>query len=335
MKALPLIIVLAIIGLIVLFSASYIVDETQQVFLTQFGKPVQGAVTTPGVHFKVPFLQKARYFDKRFLEWDGHPTQVPTRDKLYISIDMYARWRIQDPLLFFQQVTHEPGAQTRLDDILDGATRNAVARHDLVEIVRSQERQAVLEEGLDPLDAMGALSPFQVGRDRIAQNILEGAKAHLASLGIELLDIRFKRINYAEAVRKVIYERMITERQRIADKFRSEGQGNASEIMGERERELKSIESEAFRQVQEIKGRADAEATVIYAKAYDQSPEAREFYRFTKTMDSYEQTLSKNDWFILSTDNEFYRYVQASMPEENATRAPLTGIEPLPAAATE
>lgn len=303
-------------GIILLGSSAFIVGETQQVFITQFGKPLGQPITQPGLHFKVPFLHKARYFDKRFLEWDGHPNQVPTKDKRYISIDTYARWRIQDPLIFFQKVTDENGAQTRLDDILDGATRNAVASHDLVEIVRSRQRTDRPARVGDDKTETDELPNFEVGRNAIVQDILKSAGPQLQAWGIELLDIRFKRLNYEKDVEEKIFERMISERKRIAEKYRSEGEGEAAKIGGEKERELRRIQSEAYKQAQEIQGQADAEVTAIYAAAYNQSPESREFYRFLKTLETYEKVLSEKDWLILSTKSDFYRYLQ-SAKEDN------------------
>jgi modulator of FtsH protease HflC len=320
MKQLQIIAGVIVLGLIVLFSSAFILDETKQAFITQFGKPVRGPISEPGMNFKVPFIQKVHVFDKRFLEWDGHPNQIPTRDKRYISIDTYARWRIKDPLIFFQNVTDELGAQTRLDDVLDGATRNAIARHDLVEIVRSRHREETLPDAEMVViqdEEFGRLQDFQFGRDAIAKNVLTNAAVQLDAWGIELLDIRFKRINYEEDVKRKIFERMISERTRIAEKFRSEGQGEAQRIQGQRERELRSIQSQAFREVQEIQGRADAEAAAIYASAYNQNSQAQEFYRFLKTMESYGVTLSGKDMLVLSTKGDFYRYLRSPVPPEH------------------
>jgi membrane protease subunit HflC len=297
--------------LIIISSAAFVVTETEQVIITQFGKPVGDPINTPGIKFKLPFIQDANFFEKRFLEWDGDPNQVPTKDKRFIWVDFYARWRITDPLLFFQRLRDERGAQSRLDDILDGETRTSIANHNLVEVVRSTNRefardQDVLKEEEDEL-----FSTIAVGREKITREILENAAERVKDLGIELLDLRFKRIDYVEEVREKVYDRMITERKRIADKFRSEGQGEASKILGEKERELKRITSEAFRKSQEIIGKADAQATTIYAGAYDRSGESREFYRFLKTMETYESTFSTDDWLILSSDNDFYKYLQS------------------------
>ncbi len=294
----------------VVLSSAFIVNETEQVIITQFGKPVREPIITPGIKFKIPFIQKANFFEKRFLEWDGDPNEVPTKDKRFIWVDTYARWHIKDPLLFFRRVQNERRALSRLSDILDGETRNAIAKHELVEIVRSTNREYQTSEELkDEKDAITFVK-IKDGREKITRSIIEAAAGRTLELGIELLDLRFKRINYVEEVQKKIYERMITERKRIADKFRSEGQGEASIILGNKERELKKIQSEAYRTAQTIKGKADAEATAIYAKAYNQSPEARDFYRFLKTMETYNTTLSEKDWLILSTKGDFYKYLQ-------------------------
>jgi membrane protease subunit HflC len=280
------------------------------VIITQFGKPIGDPITSPGIHFKIPGIQEANFFDKRFLEWDGDPNQVPTKDKRFIWVDTYARWRIKDPLLFFQRVRDERGAQSRLDDMLDGETRNAIAKHLLVEIVRSTNRTPELPEGSAEGELAATLQHIKFGREEITRSIIAAAAPRTLELGIELLDLRFKRINYVEEVQKKIYERMITERKRIADKFRSEGQGKASKIIGDKERELKKIESGAYKTAQEIIGKADAEATAIYASAYNQSNESREFYRFLKTMETYKTTLSEKDWLILSTKGAFFKYLQ-------------------------
>jgi membrane protease subunit HflC len=310
-KAMPIIIGIVIfLGLIAVMSSIFIVKETDQVIITQFGKPVGEPIVTPGIHFKIPFIQKANFFDKRFLAWDGDPNQVPTKDKRFIWVDTYARWRIKDPLLFFQRVRDERGALSRLDDILDGETRNAIARNVLVEIIRSTNREAQVSEDLVAREEAEALVQIKHGREDITRSIIKVAAKRTLALGIELLDLRFKRINYVEEVRQKIFERMITERKRKADKFRSEGQGEASKILGDKERELKKIQSAAYRTAQEIMGRADAKATAIYASAYNQSRESREFYRFLKTMETYQTTLSEKDWLILSTEGDFFKYLK-------------------------
>ena len=307
-----LLIVAGVLAFIVLNSSSFVVKETEQAIVTQFGKPVGAPITTPGIHFKVPIIHDTHFFDKRFLGWDGDPNQIPTKDKRFIWVDTYARWRIIDPLRFFQRVRDERGAQTRLDDILDGETRNAIANHDLVEIVRSTNRQLDVSEDLELGIETDASYTIKIGREKITRLIIEASSPRLRELGIELLDLRLKRINYVDEVQQKIFERMITERKRIADKFRSEGQGEAAKILGDKERDLKKIESEAYRTAQEIMGKADAEATTIYARAYNKSPEAREFYRFLKTMETYEHTLSEKDWLVLSTEGEFFKFLQKS-----------------------
>jgi len=293
-------------ALVVAFSAAYRVSESEQAIITQFGDPVGDPVTEPGLHFKVPFVQTVNRFEKRFLEWDGNPNQVPTRDKRFIWVDTYARWRIVDPLLFFQRLRDERGAQSRLDDILDGETRNAVARYDLIELVRSSNR--------DPDDVLveseeeeAILNVIEKGRERISGEILERASTRTADLGIELLDLRIKRINYVDEVQQDVFERMIAERRRIAALFLSEGEGEAARIRGERERELQRIQSEAFRTAEELRGKADAEATDIYAGAYSRDAD---FYAFTRSLESYEKVMDADTMFILGTDSEFLKYLE-------------------------
>jgi membrane protease subunit HflC len=302
--------VIVFLVLIAVVSSAFIVNETEQVIITQFGKPVGEPIVTPGIHFKIPIIQQANFFDSRFLEWDGDPNQVPTKDKRFIWVDTYARWRIKDPLLFFQRVRDERGAQSRLDDILDGETRNSIARNVLVEIIRSTNREAQVSEELAAGEEVEPLLQIKHGREDITRSIIEVASKRTLALGIELLDLRFKRINYVEEVREKIFERMITERKRKADKFRSEGQGEASKILGNKERDLKKIQSEAYKTAQEIIGKADAEATTIYARAYNQTQESREFYSFLKTMETYHTTLSEKDWLILSTKGDFFKYLK-------------------------
>ncbi len=311
MKNKKLIVRLAIgfLALIIINSSTYTVKETNQAIITQFGKPVGDPKSEPGIHFKLPFIQDAHFFEKRFLEWDGDPNQVPTKDKRFIWVDTYARWRITDPLLFFQRLRDELGAKSRLDDILDGETRTAIANHLLVEVVRSENRESAVD--VEAGGGAEALKSIEVGREKITREILKAAAARTDDLGIELLDLRFKRINYVEEVRVKVYDRMITERRRIADQFRSEGQGEASRILGEKERELKRITSEAFKTSEEIRGKGDAEATSIYARAYNRSAETREFYRFLKTMETYEATFGADDWLILSSDSDFYKYLKS------------------------
>jgi len=292
--------------LVIVGQSTYTVSETQQVILTQFGEPVGDPVITPGLKFKLPFIQRTNVFEKRFLEWDGNPNQVPTRDRRFIWVDTYARWRIVDPLLFFQRLRDERGAQSRLDDILDGETRNAVARHDLIELVRSSNRDAS-EVAITSEEEEDILDVIKQGRQLIMTEILETAAARTSDLGIELLDLRLKRINYVEEVQQDVFARMIAERQRIAEQFRSEGQGESARIHGERERDLAEIQSEAFREAEELRGEADAEATGVYAEAYNRDGD---FYAFTKSLETYEQTMDAETFFILGTDSELLRYLE-------------------------
>jgi len=298
--------ILVLLGVSVVGGGAYIVGETEQVVITQFGDPKGDPVTTPGLHFKIPFIRKANYFDKRFLEWDGDPNEVPTRDKRFIHVDTYARWRITDPLLYFQRLRSEQGAQSRLDDILDGETRNVIAKHDLIEVVRSSNREFVISQEIGGDSARMSEVIIEFGRAELAREVLLAAQSRTSDLGIEILDFQFKRLNYVEEVRQEVYARMVSERQRIAEQFRSEGAGESARISGERERELKEITSEAYRQAQEIKGRADAEAADIYAEAYSRDAE---FYRFLKTMEVFRETLDSTTVLVLSTDGDFLRYL--------------------------
>lgn len=304
MKQLSFIIV-AIVALLVvagLGGAFYIVNETEQVIITQFGKPIGKAITTPGLKVKTPFVQKANYFDKRFLEWDGAPNEATTKDKRFIFVDTYARWRITDPLLFFQRLRNERGAQSRLDDILNGETRNTIANHNLIEVVRNTNREFTVSSAIE-----GDVTQIVAGRAELEREILEKASERVAVLGIEILDFQFKRTNYSAVDRPKVYERMISERKRIAEEYRSEGAGEAARINGDKDRDLQEITSEAYRQAQEIKGRADAEAADTYARAYNRDPD---FYRFLKTMEIYRTSFDKNTILLLSTDGEFLKYME-------------------------
>jgi membrane protease subunit HflC len=304
-----IILVSAFLLLIVLFNAFYIVSETNQVIITQFGEPKGGAITNPGLHMKVPFIQKANYFEKRWLEWDGDANEIPTKDKKYIWVDTYARWRISDPLVFFQRVRDERGAQSRIDDIIDGETRNAVANFDLIEIVRSSNREFEMTEEMEILDLASVLVKIQTGREKIAQIILEKSSDTTPEIGVELKDVKIKRINYVDEVQRKQFDRMISERQRIASKYRSEGDGKSAEIRGQKEKELLGIQSEAYKTAQEIKGKADAQATAIYADAYNRDPE---FYQFMKTLEVYRTVMDKETWLLLSTDAEFLKYLKST-----------------------
>lgn len=292
--------------LVVAAAATFSVGEAEQAIITQFGDPVGDPITDPGLHFKMPFVQQANYFDKRFLEWDGSPNQVPTKDKRFIWVDTYARWRIVDPLRFFQRLRDERGAQSRLDDILDGETRNAVARYDLIELVRNSNRNRN-DIPIEAEEEEVILNVIEKGRDRVSREILERAAERTADLGIELLDLRIKRINYVEEVQQDVFARMIAERQRIAELYRSEGQGEAARIQGERERDLQRIQSEAFRTAEELRGKADAEATDVYAAAYGRDAD---FYSFTRSLETYENVMDRGTMVILDTGSELLKYLE-------------------------
>jgi membrane protease subunit HflC len=292
-----------------IYGAAYTVDETEQVVITQFGRIIGEPKTDPGLKFKIPFIQRANYFNKNLLEWDGDPGQIPTLDKTFIWVDTFARWKIVDPIKFFQTVNNRFNAIGKLNDIIDPAVRNFITSHHLIEAVRSSNRELETEEvGLeDSIRRTRVYFQIDVGRQKITQGILEQAQPKLTPFGIELVDVKIKRINYVEEVRKSVYGRMIAERNQIAEKFRSEGKGEAQKILGEKERDLQEIESEAYKTAQKIKGDADAEATIIYAEAYGRDPE---FYSFVKTLEIYRETLGKNSSLVLSTDSEFLKYLK-------------------------
>lgn len=304
--------ILAIVGailiIVLLNSSVFILNETQQAIVTQFGKPVGAPRTQPGMNFKIPLIHKVQFFDKRYLEWDGEANQVPTKDKKFIFIDAYARWEITNPLQFFIRLRDERSAKSRLDDILDGETRNAVAAHELLDIVRSTNRSPEISEEI--IGQIEKLDQIQLGRDTIEKIVLARANQRTTDLGIRILDFRFKRMNYVDEVRDRVYDRMISERKRIADQFRSEGQGEASNIRGNKEKDLALIQSEAIRESQIIRGKADAEATAIYARAYNRSPQAKELYRFLKSMETLENSLDEQSSIILTTDNELFRFLK-------------------------
>lgn len=310
--AILLLIVVLVLGFVAV-NAAYVVHETKQVIITQFGKPVGEPITSAGLKFRLPFVQKVNEVDKLILEWDGRATEMPTKDKLYISVDTFGRWRIQDPLQYYLRLRDERSAQSRLDDILGSETRNAVAKHELIEIIRTTKGRVPLQdEILAETDVpVGQLLPITKGRRQLEAEIFDAASDKLAEFGIELMDIRFKRINYNENVRRKIYDRMISERQQIASRFRSEGEGEAARILGNKERDLLQIQSEAYRRVQEIEGAADARATEIYARAYGQSPEAKGLYEFLKSMDTLKNVLGAESTVILSTDSELFRFLKS------------------------
>ena len=310
---------LTLVLVIVASSALYTVSETEQVIITQFGRPVGEPITEAGLHLKTPFVQEVNRVDKRILEWDGQRTEMPTKDKLYISVDTYGRWRITEPLEFFRRLRDERSALSRLDDILGSETRNAIAKHDLIEVIRtSREREPVLADALGSGVAgrddgrIGRLHDIRKGRKKIEEEIQVAAKVKLAEFGIDLLDVRFKRINYNPSVVEKIYERMISERQQIASLFRSEGEGEAAKIMGSKERDLAEIESEAYRAVQTLRGEADAAATAIYARAYNQSKEARELYTFLQTMDTYRAMFGPDTSLVLTTGGDLMRFLDSA-----------------------
>jgi membrane protease subunit HflC len=314
MKSISILIVLGA-AVIVFYSSAFTVSETEQVFVTEFGRPVGNPINAnpeineAGLHFKKPFIQEVNRIEKRILAWDGPATEMPTRDKLYISVDNFARWRISDPKTYFEKLRDERSALSRLDDIIGSETRNIIAAHDLIEVIRSQkDRQPERDEALTSANSnLGVLPPIQFGRNVLDQQILTAAQPKVHSWGIELLDVRFKRINYKPGVIDKIYARMASERQQIADRFRSEGAGEAAKIIGRKERDLLSIQSEAYRKEQEIKGKADAQATGIYAAAYNSSPSAADFYQFVKTLDTYKKTLNKDTTTIFTSNSDLFR----------------------------
>jgi membrane protease subunit HflC len=303
--------IVIVLVLLTLLSSVYTISETEQVIITQFGEPVGHPHTDPGLHVKVPFIQSVHVFDKRWLEWSGDPNQIPTRDKKYIWVDTYTRWRVKDPLLFYQRVRDERSAQSRLDDIVDGETRNVIANNDLIEVVRSTDRAfPQSEENADvDMGAAAIVGKITMGREKITRAILEKSRHIVAEFGIELVDVQIRRVNYVTEVQQKVFERMISERRRIAERSRSEGQGKAAEIRGQKERELKGIQSEAYRKAQEVMGKADGESTRIYAEAYGRDPE---LYQFLKTMETYRKTMSQDTTLILSTDGEFFKFLKQS-----------------------
>lgn len=311
MKLKGVIISLAIVGILLMFASAYVVDETEQVVVTQFGKVIGEPKNEPGLYFRVPFIQNANYFPKNLLRWDGDPGQIPTLDKTFIWVDPFARWRIIDPIKFFQTVNNTVSALGRLDDIIDPAVRNFITSYSLIEAVRSSNRQLELDtfefgpKGTEK--EVNSAYTVETGREKITQEIMKQAQPKLAKFGIELVDVKIKRINYVEQVRDSVYGRMIAERKQIAEKFRSEGKGEAQKILGEKERDLKEITSEAYRSAQEIRGKADAEVTKIYAEAYGVDPE---FYSFSKTLELYNEAFDKSNSLILSTDSEFLKYLK-------------------------
>ncbi len=307
-----LLIIPLIIILIAIFSGAYVIDETEQVVITQFGKSIGAAKTAPGLYFKIPVIQQANFFPKNLLEWDGDAGQVPTLDKTFISVDTFARWKIVDPLKFFQTVNNVLGAQARLDDIIDPAVRNFITSYPLIETVRDTNRELdTFEAGIDRADEERTLGTITTGRGKITLGILNQAQPKLKDFGIELVDVEIKRLNYVEQVQKSVYARMIAERKQIAEKFRSEGEGEARIIEGNRDKELKKITSEAYKTAQEVMGKADAESTTLYALAYNKDPE---FYSFVKSLDVYQNVMDNKSFLLLSTDSDFLRYFKGYNP---------------------
>lgn len=311
MKSKGVFLIAAVVAITLIYFSAYVVGETQQVVITQFGKVVGTPKQAAGLYFKIPFIQDATYFPKNLLEWDGDPGQIPTLDKTYIWVDVFARWKIVDPIKFFQTVNNTKRAQERLDEIIDPATRNLITENRLIETVRLTNRELdTFEHGIEDTKKAQVFQ-ITVGREKLTKEILEQAQPKLTQFGIELVDVKIKRINYVEQVRDSVYGRMIAERKQIAEKFRSEGKGEAQKILGDKEKELKQITSEAYRQSQLIKGKADAEATALYAEAYSIDPG---FYSFVKTLEIYGETLDKDSSLVISTDSEFFKYLKGSSP---------------------
>ena len=326
----PAALLLAVVAVVLFFGSAYQIDETEQVVITRFGKPVGEPINAEldeneaGLHFKIPLISTVNRFDTRVLEWDGQPNQMTTSDKLYIVVDTFARWRIADPLLYFQALRDERSALSRLDDIIGSETRNVVARHDLIEVVRSEkDREPVRDETLEEFGTtVGVLPPIRFGRIALEDEILQAAIPKVTLWGIELLDVRIKRINYKSDVITKIYERMISERDQIAERFRSEGAGEAAKIDGRREKDLLEIKSQAYREVEEIQGKADATASKIYADAYNTSPAAAEFYGFVKTLDMYREALSNDTTVILTTDSDLFRLLKSATSKTESMQVP-------------
>ena len=308
--------VILVASFFALSNALYTLEEGLQAIVVQFGRPVGSAVTEAGLHIKIPFIQEVRRFEKRLLIWDGDPNQIPTKGREFIWVDTTARWRIADAKKFLENVASEEGAQSRLNDILDSVVRDQVSSSELVELVRSATWEAPQGEELKdiPKEREEELKrAIARGREEITRTILVEAQKIIPQYGIELVDVRIKRLDYVESVREKVYERMISERKRIAAQFRSEGEGRSAEIIGEMEKELRRIRSEAYKSVQEIQGKADAGATRVYGTAYRKNPE---FYAFLQTLESYKEKTNKNSVLILTTESDFYQYVKKASPEK-------------------
>jgi membrane protease subunit HflC len=314
--SLVIVAVVAFVGLIVLLSSLYTVLETEQVIITQFGKPIGNAITNAGLQFKTPFIQDVNRLEKRVLRWDGRPNEIPTKDKTYIVVDAFGRWRISDPVQYFLRLRDERSAQSRLDDILGSEIRNAIAKHELIEVIRTtKDRVPAVDEVLtDSRGSISVLYPIKRGRTLVEADIFRNAAPKVSEFGIELLDLRFKRINYSPSVRQRIYERMISERQQIAERFRSEGAGEAAKILGQRQKDLQEIDSTAYRHIQKVTGEADAKATEIYANAYNQSPAAIEYYELIKTLETYGTILTNDTTVIMTTDSDLFKLLKRQKP---------------------
>ncbi len=303
----PILGLIAVGLIIVLSSAFYNIDERENVVITRFGKPVRSMIQKPGLHIKTPFVEDVNRFSDQLLEWDGNPEQIPTKDKKYILVDTTARWKIVDPLKFFRSVVNEGEAQSRLDNIIEAATRDYITDYSLIEVVRDTNREMISTEKEIQLTHVETIEKIKFGRNKITRGILSQASKIVSEYGIDLVDIRIKRINYIKNVQRKVFDRMISERKRIAEKYRSEGKGKRSEIEGEKEKELKRITSEAYKNAQEVIGKADAEATNIYASAFNKDPD---FYSFLQTLDTYKDTIDENSWLIMSTDSDYFKYLK-------------------------
>ncbi len=312
------VVILVVVGLIAFGTCTYTVSENETVIITQFGRPIGQPVNTPGLHFKLPVAQAANRIDMRIQEWDGQAVAMPTRDKLYIIVDSFGRWRVKDPLVWFTRLRDERSTLSRMEDIIGSENRNVVAKNDLIEIVRTDKnRKPVVDVTMSAEGGetnVSSLPPISIGRTALENEVLTQSAAKLKEFGIELIDVRFMRINYSPSVTDQINNRMISERKQIADRYRSEGQGAAAKILGSKERDLQQITSEAYKEVQKIKGQADAQAAEIYAKAYNQSTAAAELYGFLRTMETYRKTATNDTTLILSTDSDVFRYLKTAAP---------------------
>ena len=304
----PILLIAIFLGIIVIRASTYVLPEWEQVIITQFGEPIGDAVTEPGLKFKVPFIQEVNRFEKRWLEWDGEESEMPTKEKTYIYVDTYARWRIIDPLKFFESVRDEASAQSRLDDIIDSETRNVIASHNLIEVVRSSNREFQQARDIEVAKIAGVteaeIPKIEAGRDKLTRLILEKAAKAMPEFGIELVDIQFQRVNYTRSVKQKVFERMIQDRRSIANAYRSEGEGESARIRGDKARELKTIESNAFKEAEKIRGEADAKATDIYAEAYNRDPG---FYKLVRSLESYGKTIDEESWVVLSSDSDYFK----------------------------